>query len=126
MQDAPDPTFSTHVSREFPQKGCGVEAIRLGLSSPAIDINARRINDQAGHAETLERPVQPESISSRFVAAHHWGIDSESEAALRSSDFSAQPREIARGHCAHSRRLRRTAGTETELPFGVAEIKCEE
>ena len=67
----PTETASTRipaiVSGQGPEHILGIDAIGLGSPAPAIDQQARRIENMIANARGGERSMQPEAVVSRFV-----------------------------------------------------------
>ena len=69
--DSPCIAIMLVVGHQPLEQPLDIEPIRLGAPTPTIDLDARWVDDDVFNLVRREGAVNPESITSRLVAAEH-------------------------------------------------------
>ena len=68
---APDPPLPATDAHQHPHQFQRIEPIRFRAPRPPIHLDARRIHHPIRDPQLRQRPMNPEPVAPRFVAAHH-------------------------------------------------------
>ena len=82
MDDGPDLLLAVVPTHKHTHELDGVEAVGLGSALAAIDLDARRIDDEVLDAVSPEEAIEPEAVASGFVTGDDLGIPGKPEACL--------------------------------------------
>src|SRR5207237_3747926 len=69
VDNAPESPLSGEVPQQHREQLLRIEPVRLDAASPAVDFDRGRVHDQVLHTHYFEKPMEPESVLARLVAA---------------------------------------------------------
>jgi len=124
VHDAPHLRFAGLRAKQHRHQLDDIESIGLRPAPPAIDLNARGVDDAIRHAAAHEIAMQPEAIASGLVAAADRHRRRQAEVRFRPAKFRLESGERSRRDRAAKRRLIH-AGRHPEYPLRVAELEGE-
>jgi hypothetical protein len=94
----------------------GIEAIALGATLAAIDLDAGGIDDDVLDPFFDKVAMEPETVATGFIATEHGRVVRELEALLGTLDLESESVQATGRDGAQPRRLGQS-GREGELPF---------
>src|SRR4051794_8365781 len=97
MDRAPDLAFPVVPTNEHFHEFHCVEAIRLGSSAAAVDLDTRGVHDLVLDSLGQEEAMQPEAVASGLVATDHRSILGQAEPLLGGLDLEDQAQRAAGG-----------------------------
>ena len=124
LDDAPDPPLPGVVAEQHGQELAPVQVVRLRAAHPSIDFDAGRIHHDIHNGQVCERPMEPEALAARLVAAVHQRVVRQREAAPCLGNLTPEAQKITGGNGALAWRLTEARG-KTELPLVLAEFEDE-
>jgi hypothetical protein len=118
----PHLTFTLLIAYQHAQQLAHVQGIALGSTLAAIDLNRGGIHHGVGDPLSLQKTVQPEALTTRFIATHHRRAFRKTKALFGTGNFLEQARLMTRCDRALTRLLT-VPGGESELPSFFAQFK---
>src|SRR5262249_52239435 len=99
-----------------------VQAITLGPTLAPIDFNRGGIHHMVGDALRVQKAMEPEAVTTGFLATDDRCACRQTKASFGLSDFLEQARLVARGDSALTRLLTRPR-SEAQLPGVFTQFK---
>src|SRR5262249_16705720 len=115
LDHLPHLTLTLHIAEHHAQQLAHVQPIALGATATAVDLNGGGIHHVVGDPVPLQKPMQPEPFTPRFIATDDGGRIWETQAAFRLGDFVEYALLLPCGYRTLAWLLP-MAGGEAELP----------
>jgi len=122
LHDTPHFVCAALMAEEPRQEFVESQAIRLRPALAARHFDTGCVHDERRDPMAMETAMQPESIASCFVAAHHGRVRREAKALLGPANFLEELRHGSRGYRPFAWVLRHADGA-TELPRRCPQCK---
>src|SRR5262249_16825933 len=122
MHHAPHLTFTLLIAHQHAQQLPHVQPIALGSALATIDFNGGGIDYLVGDPLRLQKAMQPEAFTTRFITTHHRCGFRQTKASFGLGDFLEHARLMTRCDSALTRLLTMARG-ETELPGFFTQFK---
>src|SRR5512139_726879 len=116
MHHTPDLWLSLMVAQEHGEQLPHIQPVGLCPPRPPIDFDAGRIHHHVLAPLRGQIAMQPEAVSSRFIATLHDGLLLQAKPLFGKPDFIAQTSQISASYAPQPRRLPK-AYREAQLPF---------
>src|SRR5262249_12058 len=124
IDHTPHATFAMLRTYQHGHQLAHVQPITLGATLATIDLNTGGIHHMVGDRVGVEKAMQPEGFTGRFIATHHWGGFRETKASFGLGHLVEQARLVTRWDTPFARLLPMARG-ETELPGLFTQFKGE-
>src|SRR5215470_13802439 len=122
MHHAPHVTFTLLIAHQHAQQLPHVQPIALRSTLTTIDCNGGGIDHLVGEPLRLQKAMQPEAFTTRFITTHHWCGFRQAKASFGLGDVLEHARLMTRCDSALTRLLTMPRG-ETELPGFFTQFK---